>query len=160
MLAQVIMQLERAESADVEDAYIAGMLHDIGKLMLAENSPGQFQQAMAMAAEREIPLHEAEFQVFGASHAGVGAYLLGLWGLPATMVEAVAFHHSPANSDLRCFGPLTAVHAANVLEQEFSANAANNRRSRLDEAYFAALGLSGRLEVWRKEAAKLLKPRE
>ena len=48
------------------------------------------------------------------------AYLLGLWGLPAPIVEAVAFHHTPARSDLRSFGPLAAVHVANVLEQEFS----------------------------------------
>ncbi len=155
MLARKIMQLESAEPAEAEDAYIAGMLHDAGKLMLAENLPGPFQQALGLAAERNLPLHEAELEVFGATHAGAAAYLLGLWGLPAPIVEAVAFHHTPQNSGLSEFGPLTAVHVANVLEPELAKAESCGRPAEIDLDYLAALGVRDRLEAWRAEAAKL-----
>jgi HD-like signal output (HDOD) protein/ActR/RegA family two-component response regulator len=156
MLARRILQLEQAEPAVAEDAYTAGMLHDAGKLMLAGSLPDQFQQAMALAAESNIPLPEAELRVFGATHAGAAAYLLGLWGLPAAIVEAVAFHHEPRKSDVRALGPLAAVHVANVLEQEFSKAAPCGRRSEIDGEYLEAIGVGGRLEAWRAEAAKLV----
>ncbi len=156
-IACMIMQVEQAEPADVEDAYIAAMLHDVGKLMLADSLPDQFQQALALAAERKVPLHEAEQAIFGASHAGVAAYLLGLWGLPATVVEAVALHHAPSGSDMRALGPLAAVHVANVLEQELSKAQPPGRRAELDLRYLATAGLDKRLDAWRAEAAKVVK---
>jgi HD-like signal output (HDOD) protein len=154
-LARSIMQLEGAEAGDADDAYTAGMLHDVGKLLLANSLPEQFQRALTLAAERGIPLHEAEAEVFGATHAGAAAYLLGLWGLPASIVEAIAFHHQPNRSDMRLFGPLTAVHVANPLEQEFSKAKPCGRRSELDVEYLASIDLRNRLEEWRAEAKGL-----
>jgi len=154
-LARMIMRLEQAEATDVEDAYVAGMLHDIGKLMLANSLPEQYQQALALAADRNIQLHEAEFEVFGATHAGVAAYLLGLWGLPASIVEAVAFHHTPRNSDLRAFSPLTAVHVANAFELELSKAQPCGRPVEVDTDYLTASGVQNRLDAWRVEAEKL-----
>jgi len=115
----------------------------------------QFQTALTLAAEKKIPLYQAEQESFGASHAGVAAYLLGLWGLPVDIVEAVAFHHTPLKSELRAFGPLTAVHAANVLEQELSWSGSHGRNDELDAGYVAALGLDTELSLWRAEAVKL-----
>ena len=158
-IARMIMQIEDAEMGDIEDAYTAGMLHDIGKLMLAENLPEQFQRALALAVERKIPLHDAELEIFGASHAGVAAYLLGLWGLPATIVEAVAFHHTPGASDVHTFSPLTAVHVANVLEYELSKAEPFGRPEELNRRYLAAIGVEDRLETWRAEGSKLMNSR-
>jgi putative nucleotidyltransferase with HDIG domain len=155
MLAYMIMRLERAAGTDAEDAYVAGMLHDIGKLMLADSLPEPFQRALALGAERKISLHEAELEVFGTTHAGVAAYLLGLWGLPASIVEAVAFHHTPHKSDLRTFGPLTAVHVADVLDHELKAEP-TERPAKLDADYLAALGVQERLDTWHAEAEKLV----
>jgi HD-like signal output (HDOD) protein/ActR/RegA family two-component response regulator len=154
--ARRIMQLEQVEPAAAEDAYTAGMLHDVGKLMLANSVPGQFQQALTLAAERKIPFPEAEFEVFGATHAGAAAYLLGLWGLPAPIVEAVAFHHEPRKSGMRALGPLAAVHVANVLEQELSKAEPCGRPSEIDAQYLAEIGLPNRLATWRAETAKLV----
>jgi HD-like signal output (HDOD) protein len=156
MLAQMIMQFEQADRADCEEAYVAGMLHDAGKLMLANSLSDQFQRALALAAKRHITLHNAELEVFGAAHGGAAAYLLGLWGLPAAIVEAVAFHHTPGKSDVRTFGPLTAVHVANVLEQELSSATPWGQAAEIDGDYLAAVGLENRLEAWRAEASKLL----
>jgi HD-like signal output (HDOD) protein len=86
--------------------------------------------------------------VFGATHAGLAAYLFGLWGLPAAIVEAVAFHHTPEKSDLKKFSALTAVHVANALCDEAEAGNLN-----LD--YLAQIGVTGRLADWRDTAAEL-----
>ncbi len=155
-LARMIMHQEQADASEAGDAYTAGLLHDIGKLMLAENLPEPFQRALALAAERQVPLHDAELEVFGATHAGVAAYLLGLWGLPAPIVEAVAFHHTPRRSDLHAFSPLTAVHVANVLEQELSAPEPCGRAAEVDAGYLDSLGVENRLEAWRAEAEKFM----
>jgi HD-like signal output (HDOD) protein len=149
------MQLEHSAPADAEDANIAGMLHDIGKLILAEALPRRFQQACDLANQLEMPLHAAELEVFGATHAGVGAYLFGLWGLPASIVEAIAFHHEPVRNNLRAFSPLTAVHVANVLEHELNPAQEPGRPPELDAAYLASLDLEHRLDKWRAEAMRL-----
>ncbi len=155
MLARMIMRLEHGAMTDVEDAAVAGMLHDIGKLILADTLPDRFQQACLLAAERKMPSFEAEQEVFGATHAGVGAYLFGLWGLPSSIVEAVAFHHTPANNDLRSFSPLTAVHVANALEHTLAHPEDAEQLPGLDADYLASLGLEHRLSTWRVEAMRL-----
>jgi putative nucleotidyltransferase with HDIG domain len=154
-MARKIAQLERAEPAMADEAFVAGMLHDIGKLMLAANMPDSYCQALMLAAETPMPLTQAEMTVFGASHADVGAYLLGLWGLPVSIVEAIALHHSPSRSAIRYFAPLAAVHAANILEQEFSNVAKDGERPQLDSAYIAELGLYERVAPWREAVAEM-----
>lgn len=151
-LARSILRTSGAEASEVEDAYTAGMLHDLGKMMLAANRPEEFQRAVSLAQESKMPLHLAEHEVFGADHAGVGAYLLGLWGLPVAIVEAVAFHHAPLHSDSRRLGPLAAVHVANGLEHEFSNNGV---AASFDPGFLVAGGLQERLVTWRAEAERL-----
>ncbi len=148
--AQAIMQAEDADHAYVEAAYTAGILHDIGKLMLADSLPNEFQKVLTLAATRPGPVYLIEEEVFGATHAGVAAYLLGLWGLPAMIVEAVAFHHTPEKSTDQTFSPLTAVHVANALEHEMAGG-----DSRLNEEYLANLGVANRLDAWREEIRRL-----
>ncbi len=145
-LARTIMEQEEAEQGDAEDAFTAGMLHDMGKLMLAESLPEEFGRALMFAATEKIPLSKAELGIFGATHAGLAAYLLGLWGLPAAIVEAVAFHHTPEKSDLKKFSALTAVHVANAFCDETG-------MAPLNEKYLAEIGVTDRLESWRKLAA-------
>jgi HD-like signal output (HDOD) protein/ActR/RegA family two-component response regulator len=146
-LARAILRLEGAESGEVEEAFTAGMLHDMGKLMLADSLPDEFGQALELAKEEDIPLPEAEARVLGATHAGLAAYLFGLWGLPAAIVEAVAFHHTPERSDLKRLSALTAVHAANAMTDE-------SGKAALNMEYLAAVGAANRVEAWRKLAAE------
>lgn len=147
--ARAIMHAEHADIADLEDAFTAGMLHDIGKLMLADSLPDQFQNALLLAAERSVPLHGVEMEIFGATHAGLAAYLLGLWGLPAQIVEAVAFHHTPENSTNPHFSSLTAMHVANALEHE-----AAGENFSLNRDYLAKIGVANRLDTWREKVEK------
>jgi putative nucleotidyltransferase with HDIG domain len=78
-----------------DDTLLAGLLHDIGYWVLAQECPEELTRAMQLASTEGIPMHVAESRIIGASHAEIGAYLLGIWGLPYPVVEAVAHHHQP-----------------------------------------------------------------
>jgi putative nucleotidyltransferase with HDIG domain len=84
-----------AKTPICDDTLLAGLLHDIGYWVLAQECPQDLSRALELAKAQNIPLHAAEYQVLGASHAEIGAYLLGIWGLPYPVVEAVAHHHQP-----------------------------------------------------------------
>jgi putative nucleotidyltransferase with HDIG domain len=104
-----------AESAWSDDAVLAALLHDIGYWVLVQECPRELERALELAIADRIPMHEAEMRVFGASHAEVGAYLLGLWGLPYPVVEAVARHHTPEGARIGKFDPLAALAVAMAL---------------------------------------------
>jgi HD-like signal output (HDOD) protein len=89
---------------------------------------------------------------FGASHADVGAYLLGLWGLGDLIVEAVAFHHRPSDCIGNSFSPLTAVHVANALQEELSQQPAGDVPSQIDSTYLDTIHMTDRLPHWREVA--------
>ena len=80
---------------DAMTAYLAGLLCDVGQLVLIHAAPERVYLSQSEAAQRGLPVHQAELATWGVTHAEVGAYLLGLWGLPFQVVEAVAHHHAP-----------------------------------------------------------------
>ena len=147
--AKMVARKEDADQKVMDEAFLAGMLHDTGKLVLAANSPDQFSDAMHEAAQKHMPVTEAEEQIFGANHADVGGYLFSLWGLPAPVVEAVTLHHRPGQATQKSFNPLTAVHVANALIHEPSQDNQAIPESQIDESYLAELGLRSRLDGWR-----------
>ncbi len=90
-----ITRAERAEKSEIEDALIAGVLHDIGKLILLK-VPEKYREVMNFVEYTGSDFVDAEYAVMKTSHAELGAYLLGLWGIPDRVVEIVAFHHEPS----------------------------------------------------------------
>ncbi|MGB8167391.1 MAG: response regulator [Chthoniobacteraceae bacterium] len=156
LVAQKIARLQKADRAFTDEAYVAGMLHDIGKVMLAASLPDLYDQAVKLGADQKIALVEAEREIFGVTHAQVGAYLLGLWGLPITIVEAVAFHHNPLESAVKTFSPLTTVHVASALERQIRGLEANAADLAIDTEYLSELDLEARLEDWREAAEEAL----
>jgi HD-like signal output (HDOD) protein len=101
--ARAVAHAQGTEAKLAEEAFVAGMLHDTGKLVLASNCASRYDEAVKLAHDKQIALGEAEQQVFGANHADVGGYLLGLWGLPVPVVEAIALHHRPDQSLSKTF---------------------------------------------------------
>jgi putative nucleotidyltransferase with HDIG domain len=91
--AEALARERRAKNALLESAFVAGILHDVGKVMLAANSPGAYADILALAKKQGHPLWQTETEVLGYSHAEVGGCLLGLWGLDLTIVDAVSRHH-------------------------------------------------------------------
>ena len=145
--AREIARMEEADLDVAEQAFAAGLLHDLGKLLLAANLPEAFRQAIALAREQKRPVWEAESQVLGVCHAELGACLLGIWGLPAPIVEAVALHHFPLRCSKRAFSPLTAVHASDFITRQ-SEPPSTLIEAELDSDYLAGLKLSDHVEAW------------
>ena len=88
--------------------------------------------------------------MFGIDHGKVGGYLLGLWGLPDPIVEAVSFHHDPREIGVDEFLPLTCVHIGESINHE-SSNSLLYSPANLDMEYIAALGLKDSLARWKEE---------
>jgi putative nucleotidyltransferase with HDIG domain len=151
VMASKIARGESRETAD--DAFTAGLLHDLGRVVLAVNLPQEFQAAEEMILRDDLSISQAEKEVFGATHAEVGAFLLGLWGLPAQVVEAVAFHSKPSESNDEAFTPLTAVHAANVIQRFQSSEDPRYTAPNFDMKYLDSLGLRSRTLFWQEKCA-------
>lgn len=147
-MARRVAEAEGVPDDVAGSAYTAGLLHDLGKLVLAANLPGPFAEAHKRAAGTGSPVWEAERQVLGVSHAEIGAALLGVWGLPAQILEAVAQHHRPARIVEQGFCPLLAVHVANVFAHE-ALPGSDGDRGVVDLDYLAGLGQAVNLERWR-----------
>jgi HD-like signal output (HDOD) protein/CheY-like chemotaxis protein len=135
-------------------AAIASFLHDAGKLVLAARLPREFDLAVAESSRRRLPLHVVEEEMLGTSHAQIGAYLLGLWGMPSPVITAIADHHRPARETSP--GDLdlgTAVHVADVLASGYAWRAGGwSSTSWGDEAAegLARLGVREELAGWRQ----------
>lgn len=156
-LARAIARSEQCAKVEIEQSYTAGLLHDVGILVLAANVPDRYDAVLRKASTEGTQVWEAELSEFGTTHAEVGAYLLGLWGLNDAIVEAVAYHHRPAAVLGEAVTPLTAVHVANVLYQHEVGRASSPPRSLLDTGYLEKLHLTGRLPAWQELAAALQK---
>jgi HD-like signal output (HDOD) protein/CheY-like chemotaxis protein len=150
VFAYRIVQAEGGTSEDKEVAYTAGLLHDIGKLVLAIGLDEPSKALCTRAREGGLSDHEAEREVLRTTHAEIGAYLLGLWGLPDRIVEATAFHHCPEDCRIETFAPLDAIHAAHLVEQELGLGfeGSGTSASSVDWHYLKHLGREHRILVW------------
>jgi len=155
-LARAIAKEEDQKRVVIDDSFMVGLLHDVGKPILLLYSPERYQEAQERARGKKISFSEAEKEIFGVTHCEVGAYLTGLWGLPESIVEGLAFHHDPAACQVQGFGPLLAVHVANVLEQEQAQSDIQEAPSPINREYLATLGLLPRLPVWEEVCRKVL----
>jgi HD-like signal output (HDOD) protein len=145
--ARMIARLENAPRKMVDECFSAGLLHDTGKLLLAMHFPEPFKEAARVAEDKKITMWKAEREVFGTTHAEVGGLLLGLWGLPVPIVEAVTFHHEPARCPSMVFSPLAVVHAADALEHEQTPGGVD---AQLDRDFLRDLDLTGKVALWRE----------
>ena len=144
-----------AEPPNREITAVAALLHDIGSLFLASAMPGEFCSALIYAKEHECKLFEAEEQLLGTSHAEIGAYLLGLWGIPDIAVEAIAHHHHPTRMHHGGFDCTMAVYVADLLAHEQEAYLQGSVGHAIEESDLAnleTLGVLSRLDEFRELA--------
>jgi len=134
--------------AAVDDAFVGGLLHDLGKLVLVCNYPEQYETATQEARQEQIPDRDAESRIFGTSHAEVGAYLLWLWGLPDPVTEVVANHHRLDRQQAQTPGPVVAVHIADALIR--------GSERHLDVDYLTRMGLAAGLPRWKELHEEML----
>jgi putative nucleotidyltransferase with HDIG domain len=128
---------------------LAALLHDIGKLVIAERTPAHLARALGQAEEEGRPLYEVEESLIQISHAEVGAYLLSLWGLPSPVVEAVAHHHHPRRVAHKEIDMVLVVYFANLLALEREALARGAKPPEFDMELLEETGLAARLGDWR-----------
>jgi len=148
LFARTIAKEEDQPRKATDDAFMGGMLHDVGRLVLAANLPDAYGKVIELVDETGCTIVQAEQEVFGTTHAEVGAYLMGLWGLPDQIVEAIAFHHSPRRCMASGFMPLTAVHAGNALAQAEDGSTHEELMALIDLGYLDELQLTDRLSLW------------
>lgn len=155
-MARTLAGAQNASLDTIEESFTAGLLHDIGKLVFACNMTTDYIKVIQAAQKEKKPLWVMEEQAFSLTHAEVGACVLGIWGLPVSIIEAVALHHYPSRFLSKEFSPLTAVHVANAWDQEQRGKGRVDNRllPEVDPNYLRELGLFERLPEWR-EACKL-----
>lgn len=153
--AKQIARLAKADPKTVDYSFMAGLLHDIGKVVLAVSLPQRYREVLALRASRKWTAWEAENSLLGTSHGEVGAYLLGLWGLPDPVVEAVAYHHNPGRCVNQKFSPLTAVHLADFLASDASTETAGGAGKNLVSEYLSRIEVINQVELWEDASMKL-----
>lgn len=145
--AKLIAISQKVDRVDQDHSFLAGILHDLGKLILWTSFPNEYVEALSTVAREGCSISEAEVRHFHASHEQVAAYLLGLWGFADAVVEAVAFHHHPGSLPLKRFTPLTAVHVANAFDH-FKTGAFASFEAGVDGIYLREIGLHENLSAW------------
>ncbi len=136
-------------------AVVAGMLHDVGKLVLATRAAEHFKRALKGAETQGCPLHAVETELMGVSHAEVGAYLLGIWGLPSPVVEAVAHHHHPARVPQDSLDAVGIVYISNILAHQVADRAPlpeSSSQLEIDPDYLDRIGVSEQFSSWQEMA--------
>ena len=152
--AKAIAKTQNGARGEVDDAFTAGILHDVGRLILAFACPRDYRNVLDKTGGSTTML-AAEQEVFGCTHAAVGAYLLGLWGLPDAIVAAAAWHHDPCAGAAPAFCPLIAVHVANHYDHARHSYPPLGAQPAIDQALLARLGLQERLAAWTNACSEL-----
>lgn len=155
-LAREIARAEGAEEDICSKAFLAGILQNIGSLLIISSFPDEYHQIITRANEDSRPVWELEYKLLGTGHAKIGAYLISLWGLSSDIVEAVAYHIRPSrcpNADHSL--ALMAVHAANALEKMPGINGAliNND---FDFEFLERMDVLAKLPDWQRLHEKII----
>jgi len=147
-ISKIVAQNEKISPKVPEEAFLAGMLHDVGKLVLATERPEEYTDVLRRASGQNSLMNDVELEVFGATHGEVGAYLIGLWGLPDTIVEAVAYHETPSRCRCDDFGVLGMVHVASQLALNPYAAAPTDPLLSVDLEYLQKVGVIDHWADW------------
>jgi putative nucleotidyltransferase with HDIG domain len=141
-------EVARSAGLDVDVAYTAGLLHDVGQLLLFVADPLAYAGVLSLQAERDLDIVDAERDYLGVDHAHVGGELARLWKLPEAVADAIAAHHVSDDSEPEN-EMADAVHVAEVLSHAL--NLGGGEKSRvplLSDLSSARMGID-----WRQFAA-------
>ncbi len=150
IFSRAIMNSVSEDKTDVENAFVSGLLHDIGKLVLASSLHEDYKKAMEIAQKDQVELRRAEFRVFRASHAEVGGYLLGIWGIPGDVVEAVTFHHRSHQYPGKHFTIAATVACADMISHTLQPETCIGSMPVLDPKIFVNQEMTGEIDKWQQ----------
>ncbi|MBN2211368.1 MAG: HDOD domain-containing protein [Sedimentisphaerales bacterium] len=127
---------------------LAGMLHDVGQLVLATTQGEDYEAVLKRLETDAVNTYQAEQEILGATHAEVGAYLLGLWGFSDSIINAVAYHHLPQRAHEK--DPVIAgVYLANLFAVEVQPSRRQQKPLQPDMTFLNEQGLSERVDALR-----------
>ncbi len=106
---------KKKEKSLADTAFTAGMVHNIGRILLSGRLLTAFSQVKALVTSENIPFNEAEKKVIGMDHAEAGAKLAVKWGFPEDLVEAIKFHHEPGKASFKARKLVSLVHIADII---------------------------------------------
>jgi putative nucleotidyltransferase with HDIG domain len=155
-IARDLVLFETKNRALASQALAAGLLHDLGKIVLATNFDDLYGRVHSLARKQPVALWEVEKEMFGASHGEIGACLLGMWNMSSDVVDAAAFHHEPPLGEHDQLTPLAAVHIANVLEHQLHPDDEFRVLPVVSTPFLNQLRLLQRLPIWRATFANQL----
>ena len=135
-----------------EQAFAAGILHDLGKLILADSLGAEYDEVLKESRATNTPLYRVEQKNLHTTHAEVGAYLLAIWGLPIPLVEAVACHHFPHRCGTKEICLSGVIHIANAL-QHTQPGHPDLIPTPPDADYLKQIHLDEHFEMWKQELA-------
>lgn len=113
----IYARMSRMQGA--ESAFVAGLLHDVGKLIIARALPQRFLQVVDACREYNRPMELEEQALLSTNHAKIGGDLARSWQFPESLIEAILYHHSPEDSP-KYEALARAVGAANMLAKRMS----------------------------------------
>lgn len=154
--ASAIAATETEDPAILGRCYTAGLLHDLGILFFASKLPQRFAEALQHAAESQKTLMNAEKDLFGATHAEIGGFLLDLWGLEMPVVNAITYHYFPSAAPEEVYmvhenmavDPLMVVHVANYFSEDQDTIGDSGVSSGVDVDYLQKMHSLEKLDHW------------
>jgi len=156
-ICKALAQAEGLTQAEQDELYVAGLLHDVGKLILLCSDQEIYESVLATCRKDNTPIWRVERDQLECTHAELGAYLLGLWGLSDKTVASVFHHHHllEYSGDIPLHA--TIVHAANALDHELNVENPHYDWDRWDHSAIDHFGFADRLHEWKHYAEAALK---
>jgi len=153
LIAKELASMEKQEGKDQDDAFIGGLLHDLGKTVMMANFPPKYNQVLNKFRDG-ANLSDTELALLGANHEQVGAYLVSLWGLPDIVAEGIALHHE-TDTVVMVYGSPMFVYMANKIERLVWEKNEKEYREKLSEEFLRMMKVKTDSQfIWDK--AKLI----
>ena len=152
MVASFCREIARNEGfgkEDEENMYVAGLLNEIGEIVILSELPDDYREICREIKEKDISHLEAEESILGVNHGEVGAYLLGIWGLKDCITEAIAYFMCPSRCTSGESALLPILHFSWAAEAFFAKDGTETEMKFLDLAYMEKRGKAGKVDTWR-----------
>lgn len=148
-MAKKVAVFEGLDKEETNSVVLAGLMHDLGKLVLLDGLPEEYSKVLYYVREEGKSVTKAERAVFGSDHSKLGAYLLGLWGNRDDLVYTVACHHSPLNYPQPLKKGLSIIHVVNVLDHDLLQFKSYDAPHDLDHDFIAQNQLGDAIKQWK-----------